>query len=81
MHAIPELESQLQQGDRQSSKKSVLQTTEQSHIPYSATPLVPSLAESVTNPAHLVEGVAMKGWVRGGLPSREIAKGEEALHS
>jgi hypothetical protein len=77
----PELESQLQQGDRQSSKKSVLQTTEQSHIPYSATPLVPSLADSVTNPAHLVEGVAMEGWVRGGLPSREIAKSDEALRS
>lgn len=77
----PELESQLQQGDRQSSKKSVLQTTEQSHIPYSATPLVPSLAESITNPAHLVEGVAMDGWVRGGLPSREIAKNDEALRS
>ena len=75
----PDLESQLQQGDRQSSKKSVLQTTEQSHIPYSATPLVPSLAESVTNPVHLVEGVAMDGWVRGGIPSREMSKNEESL--
>lgn len=75
----PELESQLQQGDRQSTKKSVLQTTEQSHMPFSTTPLVPSLAESVTNPAHLVEGVAMDGWVRGGLPSREMAKNSESL--
>lgn len=77
----PELESQLQQGDRQSAKKSVLQTTEQSHIPYSATPMVPSLAESITNPAHLVEGVAMDGWVRGGLPSREMAKNDNDLRS
>lgn len=77
----PVLESQLQQGDRQSSKKSVLQTTEQSHIPYSTTPMVPSLAKTVTNPTNLVEGVAMEGWVRGGLPSREMAKNEEAMRS
>ena len=76
----PELESQLQQGDRQSAKKSVLQTTEQSHMPYTTTPLVPSLAESVTNPSHLVESVAMDGWVRGGIPSREIAKNDNALN-
>jgi hypothetical protein len=78
---LPELESQLQQGDRQSGKKSVLQTTEQSHIPYSVTPMVPSLAKTVTNPANLVEGVAMDGWVRGGLPSREMAKNDDAVHS
>ena len=77
----PELESQLQQGDRQSAKKSVLQTTEQSHIPYSVTPMVPSLAKTVTNPVNLVESVAMDGWVRGGLPSREMAKNEDALQS
>ena len=77
----PELESQLQQGDRQSAKKSVLQTTEQSHIPYSVTPMVPSLAKTVTNPVNLVESVAMDGWVRGGLPSREMAKNEDALKS
>jgi hypothetical protein len=77
----PELESQLQQGDRQSAKKSVLQTTEQSHIPYSVTPMVPSLAKTVTNPVNLVEGVAMEGWVRGGLPSREMAKNDDALRS
>ena len=76
----PDLESQLQQGDRQSAKKSVLQTTEQSHIPYSATPLVPSLAKTITNPIHHVEGAAMEGWVRGGLPSREMAKNEEAMN-
>ena len=77
----PELESQLQQGDRQSAKKSELQTTEQSHIPYSVTPLVPSLAKTITNPVNLVEGVAMEGWVRGGLPSREMAKNDDAVKS
>lgn len=76
----PDLEAQLQQGDHQSNKKSVTNTTEQSHIPYSATPLIPSLAKTVTNPVHLVEGVAMDGWVRGGLPSRDMAKDEESLN-
>jgi hypothetical protein len=76
----PELESQLQHGDRQSNKKSLLQTTEQSHIPYSATPLIPSLAQTITNPVHHVESVAMDGWVRGGIPSRELAKNNETIN-
>jgi len=70
----PEMESQLQHGDRQSNKKSLLQTTEQSHMPYSNTPLIPEISETITNPANMVEGVAMDGWVRGGIPSRDISK-------
>jgi hypothetical protein len=37
-------------------------------------PLVPSLAATITNPANLVEGVAADGWVRGGVPTRQMAK-------
>jgi hypothetical protein len=73
----PMLESQLQQGDRQTNKKSVVNSSEQSHIPLHHTPMIPSLAATVTNPVNLVEGVAADGWIRGGVPSRELAKDED----
>ena len=36
--------------------------------------LVPTLKETIQNPANLIEGVAAEGWVRGGLPSREMTR-------
>ena len=36
--------------------------------------LVPSLKATIQNPANLVEGVANEGWIRGGLPSRELTR-------
>jgi hypothetical protein len=70
----PDLESELLQGDMIRNKKSLSTTTEKSHIPHRHTPLVDSLASTIQNPYNLVEGVAHKGWVRGGLPSREHSK-------
>mgnify|MGYP000722137052 CR=1 FL=1 len=70
----PVLESNIQQGDMITNKKSVNTTTEQSYIPYMNYPLLPSIENSVTNPANLVEGVAAEGWIRGGVPSRELQK-------
>lgn len=70
----PVLESNIQQGDMVSNKKSVNPTTERSFIPYSNYPLLPQLESSITNPANLVEGVAADGWIRGGIPSRELQK-------
>ncbi len=37
-------------------------------------PLVPSLAQTIQNPANLVPEVAAAGWIRGGLPSREYIR-------
>ena len=48
-----------------------------SHLNYRHTPMIPSLKATVTNPANLVEGVAAEGWIRGGLPSRELAKDKD----
>lgn len=68
----PMMESQLQQTDTFSNnKKSVNTISEISYMPMSNYPLIPSIKETVTNPAYLVEGVAMDGWVRGGTPSRK----------
>lgn len=36
--------------------------------------LVPSLKKTIQNPSNLIEGVAVDGWIRGGLPSREVAR-------
>lgn len=68
------LENQLRFGDLIRNKKSLSTITEKSYIPYHHTPMIDSLASTIQNPANLVEGVAHKGWVRGGLPSREHAK-------
>tara|TARA_B110000285_G_scaffold87448_1_gene100287 strand:+ start:6743 stop:7324 length:582 start_codon:yes stop_codon:yes gene_type:complete len=70
----PVLESQLAQGEQYSSRKSIDPSSEKSYIPLSHPDLIPSLASTVTNPANLVEGVAAEGWIRGGVPSRELTK-------
>ena len=61
----PVLESHIQQGDMMQNKKSINPSTEQSYMPYSNYPLLPSIENSITNPANLVEGVAAEGWIRG----------------
>jgi hypothetical protein len=70
----PILEAQLQQGEHNTNRKSVDPNSEVSFTNYSYVPLIPSIEASVTNPANLVEGVAAEGWIRGGLPSRELTR-------
>ena len=67
-------ESQIMQGDLQMNRKSVNPSSEVCYLGYSQTPMVPSLKNTITNPANLVEGVAEKGWIRGGVPSREFTR-------
>lgn len=71
------LESQIQQGDLANNKKSTNLLSELSYMPYSNTPMIPSLQATITNPANLVEGVAAEGWIRGGLPSRELVRDQD----
>ncbi len=71
------LESQIQQGDLANNRKSAYPSSEFSYGPYLFTPLVPSLKATIANPANLVEGVAADGWIRGGLPSRELVRDKE----
>ena len=70
----PMTEAHLQQPNSIANRKSVNPLSEASFIPLSQYPLLPEIKHSVTNPAHLVEGVADPAWVRGGIPSREITK-------
>lgn len=75
------LESQLQQGELANNRKSINPSTEVSHMNYSQTPLIPSLKSTVTNPANLVESVAAEGWIRGGIPVRQLTRDQEYVQS
>jgi hypothetical protein len=74
----PILESQIQQGELLTNKKSINKLAEKSYIKYQNTPLLSSVKERITNPAYCVEGVASDGWIRGGVPSRELTRDRDS---
>lgn len=71
--AYPVLESALQQASYSGDKKNCKNLTEKD-LGYTDVELVPSLKANIQNPVNLVEGVAVEGWVRGGLPSRDLSR-------
>jgi hypothetical protein len=73
----PIIEAQIQQGEMNINKRSVNTLSEKSYIKYHHTPLLPSVRERLTNPANSVEGVASEGWIRGGVPSRELTRDKD----
>jgi hypothetical protein len=70
----PILEAQIQQGEQIVNKKSISNLSEKSYVTYHSTPLLPAIKEQIMNPANCVEGVASEGWIRGGVPSRELTR-------
>jgi len=70
----PVMESQIQQGEQIVNKKSTNPLAEKSFIKYHQTPLLPAVQQRIDNPAHQIESVASDGWVRGGIPSRELTR-------
>jgi hypothetical protein len=75
----PVIEARLQQGAMIQDLKSCKTIMEKSFGQYTSTPLIPSVKATIQNPANLVEGVAARGWIRGGLPSRELTRDQEYL--
>ena len=73
----PILESQMQQGDFANNKKSINPTSEICDSQYAQTPLLPTVKATISNPANLIESSAAEGWIRGGLPSRELARDKD----
>ena len=59
--------------------KSCKTVTETSFSKYTRTPLLPTVQATIQNPHNLVEGVAAEGWIRGGLPSRELTRDQDYL--
>ena len=70
----PILESQIQQGEAITNKRTVTGLTEKSYLKYHTTPLSPEVKQRIQNPNNLIEGMASEGWIRGGVPSRELTK-------
>jgi hypothetical protein len=70
----PVMEAQIQQGEQIVNKRSVNTLSEKSYIKYHQTPLLPAVQERINNPANQIENVASDGWVRGGVPSRELTR-------
>ena len=70
----PVMESQIQQGEQIVNKKSTSNLSEKSYIKYHQTPLLPAVQQRISNPANQIENVASDGWVRGGVPSRELTR-------
>jgi hypothetical protein len=52
---------------------------EKSFIGNLFTPMIPSLNSTIQNPANLIEDVAANGWIRGGLPTRELSREQDYL--
>ena len=68
----PVVESRLQQGAYSGDKKSCKNLTESS-TSYRVD-LIPSIKANIQNPNNIIEDVAADGWIRGGLPSRELTR-------
>jgi hypothetical protein len=70
----PVMESQIQQGEQLVNKKSVNKLGEKSYIKYHQTPLLPSIQDKMNNSSNKIESDASDGWIRGGVPSRELTR-------
>lgn len=70
----PVMEAEMQQGETITNKRSVTQLTEKSYTKFTNTPLLHNIKSRMTDPAFCVEGVASQGWIRGGVPSRELTR-------
>lgn len=75
----PVLEAKMQQGAKITEKKSSRVLMEKSFMGHYLTPMIPSLNSTIQNPANLIEDVAASGWIRGGLPSRELSREQDYL--
>ena len=73
----PILESQIQQGEAITNKRSVTHITEKSHLKYHTTPLIPEIKSNIQNPSLMIENLASDGWIRGGLASRDLKRDTE----
>jgi hypothetical protein len=73
----PIVESQIQQGEQLVNKRSVNNLSEKSYIKYHHTPLLPAIKTKIENSNTKIENDAADGWIRGGVPSRELTRDTE----
>jgi hypothetical protein len=72
----PIMESQIQQGEQLVNKRSVNNLSEKSYIKYHQTPLLPAVKDRIDNSTK-IESDAADGWIRGGVPSRELTRDKD----
>lgn len=77
----PALESQLQQGELSSDKKSVSTIMEKSFADYSLYPTDDKMKERINDPSTSVEESALDGWIRGGASTREMSNDDVMKNS
>lgn len=65
-----QLESQLQQPTWVRADKS-MGTISTAFYEGQFTPMIPSVAQQIQNPAHIIPEDASRGWVRAGIPTRQ----------
>lgn len=70
----PVVEAQIQQGEQIVNKRSVNNLSERSYIKYHQTPLLPAVKARFDDSASKIETDASQGWIRGGVPSRELTR-------
>jgi hypothetical protein len=70
----PLLESQIQNGETNTNRRTVTRLTEKNYGIYTSTPMIPEIKQNIQNPNNLIEGAASDGWIRGGVPSRELTR-------
>lgn len=69
----PSIESQLQQGENVTDKKSTSTIMDKSFTQYSLYPVDEKMEKQVNDASHTVEEAALEGWVRGGQTTREMS--------
>ena len=70
----PILESQIQQGESLTNKRTVTRLAETNYMSYHTTPLIPEVKQNIQNSNLMIESDASEGWIRGGVPSRELTR-------
>jgi hypothetical protein len=70
----PIVESEIRHGESVTNKRSVTRLGEKSYLKYHTTPLIKEVKERIQNPSRMIEGMASDGWIRGGVPSRELTR-------
>ena len=74
----PVMESQIQQGEQLVNKRCVNNLSEKSYIKYHQTPLLPAVKQRMDTSK--IENDASEGWIRGGVPSRELTRDGDFLN-
>lgn len=73
-HGDLDSEEYVRQGAVTINRKSHRPDSEISYQPYHMYPLIPEVKAHIQDPARHIEESASEGWVRGGIPSRELIR-------